>query len=433
MSLVPLRLEQALELLPAADDLRPLRDALLGAVAGPLDGGPGLDPEGRRADPDALEAEIPALLEAERGRLEVVYRRSVDAMRALQAGDPAAAARALVEAGEAEEGAGHWEAAAAFYERAAEVGRRPRDRRAEGLALRRLGRVARTRGELDRALQLYQRGLEIAEAQRDRDGMVVACQGMGNVHVDQGRWAEAEEWYRRGLEILPQDPPSQPLWQLQSNLSVVARRAGRLDESERWMDAARLTVERLGDSPGRVYVLNSLGMLWLARGEPLRAEAAFREALAYAATAAERARVLVNLADALLALRRPTDAERVLRRLEELALSHRLVLSLPYAYRGLGAVARARRDEDGFLFFEQALELCRTRGLPEAEVATTQKEYAAWEAAMGRPDSAVARLREARSIFARLGAAAELEEVDRRILELDAGDPLADHHTGRDG
>jgi tetratricopeptide (TPR) repeat protein len=279
-------------------------------------------------------------------------------------------------------------------------------------------------GALDDALELYRLGYEIADAQRDVEGMVVACQGMGNVLVEQARWAEAEEWYRRGLERLGDASPSRLHWQLESNLSLVARRAGRLAESEEWLDRARHTVELLGDATGRVYVLNAEGLLWLSRGEPGRAEAAYREAIGSATTPLERARVMVNLAESLLRQGRLADSEGLTRELETLAIEHRLIASLPYAYRGLGAIARARKDEEGFLFYEQALDLCREGGLPAYELALTQLEYAEFEADTGRRDAALARLDEAGAIFARLGAGLELDrtEAARAALKPDDGE-----------
>lgn len=429
MSRRQLRVEQALELLPDLEELAPLRDALIGA-SGEDEARTWASSETyatldtRLADPARLEAELPAVVARVTERVESVYRQVIVAMRALEAGSPAEASAALAAAGEVEEGAGRLEAAERFYERAVGIGRRARDRRPEGLALRRLARVARARGELALSLERYRRGFEIAEAQRDPEGMVVACQGAGNVLAQTGRWAASEEWYARGLALVGEAAPSRLLWQLESNLSAVTRRAGRLDDSERWLRRARATVERLGDAAGRVYVSNAEGLLAMARGDAAVAEAAYRAALAEGGSPAETAPVLVNLADALLALGRVAEAEVVTRRLERIAVAHGLVASLPYAYRALGAVARARRDEDGFVFYEQALELCRGPEVPELELALTQLEYAEFDRALDRPEPARARLLEARAVLERLGTAPELARVDASLAALDA--PRAD-------
>src|SRR3954465_9850980 len=144
----PLKIDHALKALPEVDDLGGLREALIGvsredrgqawsaaAAYATLDG--------RLADTAALEARIAALADEARQRVDAVMRHSLAALRALESGDEAAAARALVAAGEVEEEAGRVDEAESFFRQALALGRRPRDRSAEGLALRRLGRVAR--------------------------------------------------------------------------------------------------------------------------------------------------------------------------------------------------------------------------------------------------------------------------------------------------
>jgi tetratricopeptide (TPR) repeat protein len=285
--------------------------------------------------------------------------------------------------------------------------------------MRRLGRVAKRRGRLGEALEWYRRGFEIADAQRDREGMVVACQGVGNVLVDQGRWAAAGEWYQRGLEIYRPELPARLLWQLHLNLSIVARRTGDLEASRRWLDRARETVEASGDQEAMVYVRNAEGLTRVAAGDLVGAERAYQEAMSAGGGPASRATVLINLAECLVSLGRIGESERVARELERLVVVNRLLPFLPHVYRGLGAVTRERRDEEGFLFYEQALALT-----PEAdeglafERALTQEEYGRFEARLGRLGAAAARLEEAGALLRRLGAEAELERVRGTLTEV---------------
>ncbi len=422
MSARGLRIERAMELLPDTDDLIPLR----GAVAGAGRADRSLAWSGSEAygtldtlllDLEVLEGAIPEAVARERARVEAVYGRVAEALRSVAAGDEAAGARALVAAGEVEEGAGRFPAAQSFYRRALDLGRRPRDRGAEGLALRRLARVARARGALDEALRLYRESFEVAEAMSDAAGSVISCQGMGNVLSDRGAWDEAASWFERGLERAG-DSPTRERWQLEVNLSNVHRRAGRIRESEGWLRQAEGTVDALADAAGRVYVLNSRGLLRLAAGDADGAGAAYEAALACAASASERATVSINRAEALIRLGRIAEAEAVVREVERIALAHRLIGYLSHAYRALGAVARARGDAEGFVFFEQALSIAEQEGGIELETALTQEEYGLFQAALGEPDSGVARLEVAREHFARLGSAPDVERVTNELREL---------------
>jgi tetratricopeptide (TPR) repeat protein len=156
----------------------------------------------------------------------------------------------------------------------------------------------------------------------------------------------------------------------------------------------------------------------VAEGRLEAAESAYRGALAGAASPLNRGAVLVNLAECLLLRGRLHEAERTVREAERLAVVHRVTPLLPYVYRGLGAVARARGDEEGFVFYEQALDLCHESGTPPVELATTQHEYALLDRDQGRLDLATARLREAITIYRRLGTRAELARAEAELAAL---------------
>ena len=419
----PLKIDHALKALPEVDDLVHLREALISTALEDRerawDAIAYATVETRLADPAALEARVAELAERARARVEAVLRHSVRSLRALQAGDEAEAARALAAAGEVEEDEGRLDAAEGFYRQALALGRRPRDRSVEGLALRRLGRVARERGRLDEALRFYMAGYDVAAAQRDVEGAIVGCQGAGNVYVDQGMWEDAQVWYGRGLEMLGTDPPpSRLLWQLRSNLAVVARRTGDLDGSADWLDQADAAVQALGDAAGILPVENGRARLLMERGRLDEAEAAFRRSLEGQGTPALRGAVLTNLAECLLARGKLRESEAASRELEQIAVVHGLTPLLPHVYRGLGAVARARSDAEGFVFFEQALDLCRGPGMPPVELAATQHEYARFDAHAGRLESAAARLEEALALFRRLGMRAETERAEAELASV---------------
>jgi tetratricopeptide (TPR) repeat protein len=416
-----LRVAQALDVVALLADHDPLRAALISASFDDPDlGWTELElyrtVATRLLDVEALDEEIPRIIAADAARRERVWRQTAAALRALSEGDPEAAARAVVTGGEIEEEAGRLDAAERLYKRAMELGRRPRDRRAEGLALRRLGRIAKARGDLPVAIQRYRQGYEIAEAQRDAEGMVVGCQGLGNCYVDEGRWDDAEQWYRRGLELVG-GRGIRDQW-LEINLSIVARRAGRLEESEGWLATARETVAASGDREAAVYLANAEGLLRVAQDRHDEAESIYRSAIDDAGAPAAQATILVNLAECLLFQRRIGESVEVARELEGVVIAHQLHPFLVYVYMALGAAARAANDPEALVFYEQALELARVGG-NAAERAQVQREYAILERAQGAPESAAARLREAEDIFRQCGSRVELEATLRELESLD--------------
>lgn len=417
-----LKIDAALKAIPETDDLVHLRDALLSASR--VDGGLGSAEDypalnTRLADPAALESQIEALAERVRRRVEGVMRHTVRALAALERGDAAEAARHLVAAGEMEEGERRLYQAREFYQRALEMGRKPRDRRGEGLALRRLGRVARAMGQWDVAARRYGESFDVSVAQRDDMGAVVACQGLGNVHVDQSRWSEAREWYLRGVERCPPRPPSAEYVHLCVGLSVVERRLGALDSAAEWLARGEDSAAGLGDGL-MAYVDHAWGRLHLARGEAQDAECAFRRALGREMDPAFRVAVMAGLSEPLLRQGRTREAFDLARDAEALAIHAQAVLKLPDVYRALGAAAAEAGDAEAYLFYEKALEVCRGHGLPAFEAAATQHHYGRWEARRGDSEAAAARLEEAYRLYTGLGARTEADEVAQELGRMGA-------------
>jgi tetratricopeptide (TPR) repeat protein len=419
-----LKIDAALKAIPETDDLAYLREALLSASR--ADGGlawgsaedyPALNT--RLADPAALESQVEALAERVRRRVEGVMRHTVRALAALERGDAAEAARHLVAAGEVEEGERRLGQARELYERALEIGRKPRDRRGEGLALRRLGRVARAMGQWEPATRRYQESFDVSVAQRDEVGAVVACQGLGNVHVDQSRWSEAREWYLRGVERCPARPPTAEYVHLCVGLSVVERRLGALDAAAEWLARGEASAAGLGDAL-MAYVDHGWARLHLARGQAEDAESAFRRALGRELDPGFRVAVMAGLSEPLLRQGRTREAQAVARDAEALAIHSHAVLRLPDVYRALGAAAAERGDAEAFLFYEQALEVCRDHGLPAFEAAATQHHYGRLEARRGDSEAAAARLGEAYRLYTELGARLEADEVAQELGRMGA-------------
>lgn len=416
----PLQLKFALQTLPDVGGLLPMREALIAASRTDLENywaesGEYATLDRRVADLDELEAQLPSIIERTMEQIERMYRHALLSMRALERGDWGEAARELVHSGEVAEAARLLEEAGRYYARAVELGRKPRDRQVEGLAHRRLGRVARARGDWMRALDEYRSGLEIAEAVGDAAGAVVACQGLGNIHVDQGRWAKAREWYLRGVETL-QDQSSSVFLHLCNAMSVVERRLGRLEDSERWLLRGEAVAAQMTDDPVIGYVEHGRARLLIAQQQWREAETLLKRTLSRKLDPDARISSLLSLADLAQEQDRAAEAERLVREAEELAIVHSVFPYLPSVYRALGRLAQRRLDPDGFVFFEQALSLIRAESLPPAEEAAALLDYARYEITLGELEPARVRLELASEIFRSIGAELETREV---MVELD--------------
>ena len=419
-----LLVERALALVPDTEEFLPLSDAVIGSSR--------LDREtvwarsgayatlGKRVvDPARLATLIPALAERSRERLQELYTRVLEAIRHQQEGDLPAAAAALVRAGEVEEGDGRLEKAEKIYLLALEISRDLREKGPQILALRRLGRTARAAGRLDEAWAWYEQSYALAVDQMDAAGQAVACQGLGNLCDDRGERDTARSWYERGLAIARglNDPTLE--WPFYTNLSVIAIKHGELGDAEALLARARERIEATGADDAMLFYLNNRGMLLAEHGDPGGAEAVFREALEREVEPRWEMTVRNNLGEMLLRQGRLFEAQEEARRAEEVAIVHRLVEDCVDVYLLLGGIAKARADEEGFVFYEQALSVCHERGLPRKTEAAVLHGYGLLHGACGRPAEARAYVEAAREIYQSLGFLPELAQVEADLAALE--------------
>jgi len=223
--------------------------------------------------------------------------------------------------------------------------------------------------------------------------------------VAQTRWPGAESWYTRGLRHAGED--QRRGGGLTLGLAVVARHRRDHDAAERHLGRALALFDGIGDATGVARVLNETGRLERARGHLQEASVLHQQAIARlgADTGDPRIEILIRLDLGRLFLDwgRIPDAEDQSRRAEERAILANLPRELAQAYLALGQVRAQCADESGFIFFENAIALCRGREpMPRLE-AESYLEYADFRDGLGEHDEAQAYLLRAREILEALG------------------------------
>lgn len=415
-----LLVERALALIPDSEEFLPFTDAVIGTSR----------PDGdkrwarsaayatlgkRVVDPGGLGEIIPRIVERAQERLQELYTLVLAAIRQQEAGDSAGAAKTLIRAGELEEEGRRLEKAEAIYCLALEIARDLREKGPQILALRRLGRVTRAAGRLDEAWAWYQQSYHLSVDEMDHPGQVIACQGLGNVCDDRGERDRSQEWYERGLALMDGLDDPGLTWPFYTNLSVLALMRGELSEAEALLARGRACIEATGEPGLMLFWYNNRGLVLLEGGHAEEAERTFREALEHHPTPLWSLLIRVNLGESLRRQERLFEAEEEARRAEELGIIHRLIPYLTDVYRLFGRIARSRRDEEGFVFYEQALNVCRERGLPRVKEAGVHHECGLLYRACGRPTEALAHLERARDLYAELGLTPELRRVEKDL------------------
>lgn len=421
-SLPPLRVEQALRLLPDVDALMPLRAYLISSSRARASAEPHRTVGKRYVQPDDLRELVPEALARVKEHLEVLYQLAVQALEAEQRDDLPAAVRALLEAGEREEQVGRDKQARAWYDHALRVAEGLRERRPEMDALRRLGRIEASRGQLEAGARFYQRSYALAEAENDRASAAQACQGLGEILMAQGRWPGAESQFTRGLRFAEND--TQRTGHLLLGLGEVARRRGQTETAAERLRRGRDLFEQSNDADGLVRALNALGLLEKDRGHNELALASFRDGLARLHEIGDHPRlemqIRLNLCELYVDWGRLPDAEDEVRRAEEAAIQNNFTRQLARLYVIMGRVRGLQGDETGFVFFEKAIELAQGGDPSPRTEAEIYRAYAQFRRKLGDRDEATAYLERARELLEAVGDGARLAKIDEELSELHA-------------
>ncbi|MFI5235900.1 MAG: hypothetical protein ACHQXA_09330, partial [Gemmatimonadales bacterium] len=187
---------------------------------------------------------------------------------------------------------------------------------------------------------------------------------------------------------------------------------------------ARERFEPLGNAMEMASTLDAQGRVESDVGRHAAAIATYRESLAWArrsqANGALESAIRLHLAELLLSMGRTLDAEEEMRRAEQLAIAHHASGRLVRIYVLMGILRGREGDEAGFVFFEQALALCRTFERPPALEAEVYRQYGQFKHRLGQGQEAVAFLERAQELFEVAGGGASLERVRAELDELSA-------------
>lgn len=419
-----LRVEQALRLLPDVDALDPLR-AFLVAASRPGETGI-LTSErdstvGKRYfELSELRARVPFAVSRMTEHFVALYEAAVAALEAEQRGDLAESVRALLRAGQREYTAGRTAEARRWYHHALRLAEELRDRRPEIETLRLLGDLESARGRWDHGGRHYQRSLALADAEHDGASAALACQSLGALALTRAEPLGAEAWYTRGLRYAEGQPKL--VAELTLGLAEVARFREEPFVARVRLGRVHKTFEALADLRGLARVLICEGQLEAQAGRSAEAVRRFQEALALLARIPDSAMlemaVRLELSQVYLAAGRLPDVEDEVRRAEEWAIAHNLNRDLARLYLIMGEVRTRQSDENGFVFFEKAIELARDLEPARELEGEAYLGYAVFCRTLGDREAAKAYAEQACTALETVGESRSLVRAHELMQEL---------------
>jgi tetratricopeptide (TPR) repeat protein len=407
------KVEHALRILPRLEALLPLRELLLSTSASEHGGWAGsarnLTIGRREVAPGKLRRGIAQGIERSSAHLTALYECYVRAVEAIESDRHPAAAAELLKAGLREERAGRHAHAREWYSMSLDVASGLQNRRPEVEALLALGRIDSAVGVLAPAARHFQRALALAEAEFDDEGVMQACEGLGGVEATRRSWTGAQAWLSRALRTAEQSRDGWHVGRVRHALGDLARRAGQLRVATAELRLARDSFEAQPSAESMARVLESEALVLADLRRPTEAAAAYREALAWAwrilGPSEAELGIRLNFARLHADTAGYLEAEEEARKAEQIALTCGNVVRLVEVYTLLGRLRGIQRDESGFVFFEQAIELVATLDGSHVLEADVYHEYAAFKYALGQPAESEAYSERAREIFTSSGAA----------------------------
>ncbi len=419
--------EQLLQLLPVVDELETLRLAMIRTAV--PDPGKAWDSSSSYATvdkrilaPEDIEAALTHAESSLREYVTLLHDGLRPVFRSYFSGDHEQAANHLVALGERHEATRRVRGASQCYHAALVLSLPLPEKSSQIVALRRLGRVMLSLGEFHDAISFYERSVELARDTGDLRGEVIGRTGVGNVAMFQGRWADAERAYQQALQLAETAADgSLRLEQghLFNNLGNANLRLSRFADADAWLDRA-LALWNEAETPeglGTCYL--NLGQLRAEQGRPGEARAVYEAGMALPVPPALKSLLAGDMAELCLAEGHVTEAETLARVAEEHAIASSSPYTLGYMYRVRGNLARALDHEDGFTFYEKALEIAREKGYPFLE-AETLADYGELRRRNGGAEEAAAYFERARDMFAEQGATREVARMQSALHELHA-------------
>jgi len=285
-------------------------------------------------------------------------------------------------------------------------------------ALCALGPYYSEKGDMDRATRYLSRALELVERLRDRSRIALVTYTSGLVAFWRGEWNEARALFERSLsgyeELNARADTKSPLY----GLGALAMARGEWQSGIRHLQEHLAVAESTGDFRlvYRAYIL--LAERDLLEGHPERARNRIEPPPDFPGLSQDSllealpvlARAYADMGELAKALQIASDAIREARAKD-------IRMTLTEALRVQGTVlSREDRWEEAEESFEEALSLAEATSCPYA-AGRTLYEYGTMLLRVGNSEVARGRLKEALTIFRRLGARPYVELTEHTLAE----------------
>ncbi|MCK5797976.1 MAG: tetratricopeptide repeat protein, partial [Deltaproteobacteria bacterium] len=319
-----------------------------------------------------------------------------------------------------------------YLQRSLEMFREAGDDRGVATSLDDIGQVQWMLGRYAPALDQSAEALEMRRQAGDKRSIAVSLSNIGNIEKDRGLFDEAQSCYSEALSLREEIGDHYGYVVSLNNLAALAYERGATDEARESWEKALSEAERIGAVPLSLVLLNNLGEIATKDNKIPEARERLEQALSLATEIDDQRAyidVLRNLSLLELLEENPERARRYARECLNLARRSHLPDMVGKAQIALAEIAAqtlfdasapsGANAAEGY--FNQAIKVFRDMG-NEAELAKALRRLGEYLVEQGKVANGSASLREAVTIFAKLGMpdATALENV---LSDLDRTGP----------
>ena len=322
--------------------------------------------------------------------------------------------------GDIERNRGNWDEAEHLHNRYLEIMEELGDRSGIATSLGLLGDIERNRCNWGEAERLYRQSLEVWEELGNRSGMAFSWEQLGYVEFNSNNWDEAERLHRQSLAVRKELGDCAGMASSWEQLVPVECNRGNWEEAERLCRKSLELREKLGDRSGVASSWGVLGDIERKQGNWEEAERLFRKCLEVEEELGNRSGMAYSLAylgDIERNCNNWTQAEKFLRSALELMkeLGDRWGIADVKCGLGENELDRGNLEQAESLFTE-TLQMVKELDSPPA-IAETTWLLAKLHRTKGNPDLAQTHYATAHRLFTQLGAAKDLERIEKEWPE----------------
>jgi len=319
--------------------------------------------------------------------------------------------------GDIERNRGNWDEAEKLYRQHLEIMTELGARSGMASSWGVLGNIEGNRGNWDEAEKLYRQALALRTELGDRPGMASSWGALGNIERNRGNWDEAEKLYRQHLEMMTELGDRAGMASSWASLGNIERNRGNWDEAEKLYQQCLEVMTELGDRSGMATSWGVLGDIERNRGNWDEAEKLYRQCLEVETELGDRSGMATSwglLGNIERNRGNWDEAEKLYRQCLEVEteLGDREGMAKSLGCLGYNELGRGNLDTAEKLLTE-ALGKMQKLGMTW-HIAETNYDLARLERSRGNTEVAQQHYDTAHQIFQQLGAAKDLERIDRQ-------------------